>query len=202
MEMKYPSKTILQFVLVGIILISFLSIAYFLQKNFGITNILESIDRSALLAKTESVKLPIGIKIPAIGVNAHIESVGLTKSGDMDVPKDRLNVALYKFGAYPGDIGTAVIAGHYGWKNNERSAFDDLHKIHEGDRIYIEDEEKKIATFEVYKIQIFDRKADTGPIFNSPDGGSYLNLITCNGAWNRFSRNYDKRLVVFTRLIN
>src|SRR3989344_2613905 len=32
----------------------------------------------------------------------------------------------------------------------------------------------------------------------APDGAAHLNLITCEGAWDKVSRTYSQRLVVFT----
>src|SRR5260221_477146 len=52
--------------------------------------------------------------IPAIGVNAPIESVGVQPNGAMDTARQSpwSDVGLYTGGPRPGDRGSAVIAGH------------------------------------------------------------------------------------------
>jgi hypothetical protein len=35
-------------------------------------------------------------------------------------------------------------------------------------------------------------------IFTSKDGKSHLNIITCDWAWNKNTKHYPNRLVVFT----
>jgi hypothetical protein len=44
------------------------------------------------------------IKIPLLGINAPVESVGLTKKGAVDIPQKFTNAAWYNLGTYPGQI--------------------------------------------------------------------------------------------------
>jgi LPXTG-site transpeptidase (sortase) family protein len=142
--------------------------------------------------------MPVRLKIPRIGVDSTVESVGVTSKGAMDTPKVPENVAWYKLGAYPGDIGNAVITGHYGaWKNGAKSVFDNLHELNSGDRIAIEDENGNIINFVVKEIKNFDPNADSSEVFSSNDGKAHLNLITCEGTWNKDVGSYSQRRVVF-----
>lgn len=142
--------------------------------------------------------IPARLKIPVINVDASVESLGVTVSGDMDVPKGSDNVAWYELGTRPGENGSAVIAGHFGtWKNGKGSVFDKLHTLKVGDKIYIEDEKGEAVTFVVREIRNFDPKADATEVFSSDDEKAHLNLITCEGAWNKDSKSYSQRLVVF-----
>lgn len=138
------------------------------------------------------------MKIEKINLDTQIENVGITTSGAMDVPKDIRDVAWYGLGTHPGDIGSAVIAGHYGWRNSKESAFDKLYTLHKGDKVTIENEKGIVISFVIVDIKLFDSKANTKEVFYSNDGKSHLNLITCNGTWNKLDKNYSKRLVVFT----
>lgn len=44
----------------------------------------------------------------------------------------------------------------------------------------------------------YDALADATRVFRSDDGKAHLNLITCQGAWDKQAKQYSKRLVVFT----
>ncbi|PIQ77862.1 sortase [Candidatus Peregrinibacteria bacterium CG11_big_fil_rev_8_21_14_0_20_41_10] len=145
-----------------------------------------------------SFGLPVHLKIPAIGVDAPVISVGLTSDGAMDVPKDPIEVAWYDRGPRPGENGSSVIAGHYGWKNNLPAVFDDLHKLVKGDKISVEDDKGVVTTFVVREIRIYDKDQDASDVFGSNDGKVHLNLITCTGAWNNEEKTFSKRLIVFT----
>ncbi|HCI05698.1 TPA: hypothetical protein DEX28_03040 [Patescibacteria group bacterium] len=141
--------------------------------------------------------LPTRLKIPSINVDAVVEYVGLAPDGAMDAPKKRADAAWFNLGPRPGENGSAVIAGHYGWKNKQASVFDDLHRLRKGDKLYIEDDKGAVIVFVVREIRNYDPKADASGVFVSSDGKPHLNLITCGGIWNKVLKSYSKRLVVF-----
>lgn len=145
-----------------------------------------------------SFGFPVRLKIPKINVDSAVEYVGLTPDGAMDVPKERANVAWFDPGTRPGEIGSAVIAGHYGWKEGKASVFDNLYKLRKGDKIYVEDDKGAVVSFVVRESRRYDPDADASDVFSSNDGKSHLNLVTCEGVWDEVSKSYSKRLVVFT----
>lgn len=152
-----------------------------------------SVDASAAFG------LPARIVIPSINVVADFEFVGLTDDGAMDVPKNPAAVAWFKSGPRPGEVGSAVVAGHYGqWKNGEGSVFDNLHTLRPGDKIYITDDKGAIVIFTVREARRYDPDADAADVFGSSDGKVHLNLVTCEGVWDEATQKYSKRLVVFT----
>lgn len=146
----------------------------------------------------ESSGLSMRLKIPSIKVDAYVQSVGLTPDGEMDVPKSPSDLAWFKFGPQPGEIGSAVISGHYGWKNNIPAVFDNLYKLQTGDKIYVENDKGEIVIFMVRESRSYNESADASYVFSSNDGRAHLNLVTCEGVWNKDSKSYSKRLVVFT----
>ena len=153
------------------------------------------------IANSESsndVEIPVRITIPKINVDAIVGPLGLTEDGAMDAPKDPAEAGWYSLGMRPGEIGSAIIAGHSGWKNNIPTAFDKLNKLRNGDKISVVDDKGAIITFIVRKIQTYDPKSDASDVFNSSDGRAHLNLITCEGTWDATSQSYSKRIVVFT----
>lgn len=142
--------------------------------------------------------LPLRLRIPKINIDAEIEYVNLTSTGEMGVPKDTRNVGWYEPGVRPGNIGNAVIAGHYGWNSGTKSAFDELHKLRIGDRIYTEDDTGATISYIVRENRRYNTDDDASHVFNSPDDRSHLNLIACDGDWDEVSKSYSQRLVVFT----
>ncbi len=162
-------------------------------------NLIHSADQNISLGEQVKSKTGMRLRIPTINVNATIEPAGMTQNGEMGVPKGPNNVTWFKLGPRPGESGSAVIAGHYGrWKTGEGSVFDTLHTLRKGDKIYVEDEKGITTTFIVREKRNYDPNANASEIFTSKDGKSHLNLITCEGVWNKSSKSYTKRLVVFT----
>lgn len=151
-----------------------------------------------ILEKNVMVGLPVRLTISTIGVDAAIEYVGVAPDGNMDVPKGPDGVAWFQFGPRPGEVGSAVIAGHFGWKDNLPAVFDHLDALKKGDRIIVKDDQGATLTFVVRESRLYDPLADSGDVFGSSDGKAHLNLVTCEGVWDAVSKSYSKRLVVFT----
>lgn len=205
MQIKILLKRILFIIILSGFFIVLFFIVHFIFKN---KNSLESLNQNTISLNEQgkvnpnlsasSVGRPIRLKIPSIEVDAVVSYVGLTSDGAMDVPKGPLDVAWYNLGPRPGEVGSAVIDGHSGWKNGIHAVFDDLYKLQKGDKIYVEDEKGIMTTFMVREFQSYDPSANALDVFSSNDGKAHLNLITCGGVWNEFSRSHSKRLVVFT----
>lgn len=145
-----------------------------------------------------SYGLPLRLRIPSINLDSFVEHVGVTSLGAMDTPKILEDVAWYQLGPHPGDIGSAVMTGHYGWKNGRVSAFDELSRVKIGDKVFVEDDKGVVISFVVHEVRKYDPQADTTDIFSSSDSLAHLNLITCNGTWNKVEKSYTNRLIVFT----
>jgi LPXTG-site transpeptidase (sortase) family protein len=158
----------------------------------------QSTGSNSTTSKQSNVGLPVRLKIPKINVDAAVEYLGLTFGGAMDVPKGPNDVAWFNLGPRPGEIGSAVIDGHYGWKDNIPAVFDNLFKLKKGDKIYIVDERGTTVTFVVKEIGIYPQNGDATNVFSSNDGKAHLNLITCEGVWNIALQNRPSRLVIFT----
>lgn len=197
---KVSKKTLLIAGCIGLAFFLVLVFYFIQQKNRHIQRDSTSSANMIITDEKENADsgLPVRLKIPSIEVDAPVEYVGIIANGEMGIPKGPADVGWYEIGPRPGENGSAVIAGHYGgWKNGEKSVFDDLNKLKEGDSVYIENENGGAITFIVQKVQTFNPNDDASAVFVSSDGKAHLNLITCEGAWNKNSRSYSKRLVVF-----
>lgn len=146
------------------------------------------------------INLPTKLSIPGIGVNAAVEHLGVTKSGNMAAPAGFANVSWYKYGTVPGETGSAVMAGH----DNGiyvRGVFRRLGDLKAGDNVYVTKENGEKLHFRVIEKTIYPYdKAPLQKIFNRKDG-AYLNLITCTGEWNEAIGSSDHRIVVYTELV-
>lgn len=159
---------------------------------------------SAAGEDSKPVSIPIDkypyVSIPKIAASSHLNDVGVTQEGNMDVPKSPLEAGIFTGGAGPGQKGTAVVAGHvtnYG----KKAIFTDLHKLAVGDFVYIMSDSKTTYKYEVIGSEEYD--IDNAPlqkIFGATEDAT-LNLITCSGDWDKGRDTYKKRLVVFTKLV-
>ncbi len=160
-------------------------------------------DQSRVFPSPTSVAtegLPKKVVIKSIDVEADVESVGMDAQGRMDVPKDDFNVAWYNLGFKPGENGSAVIAGHFDSRTGGPAIFYRLSELQDGETITVEYENGNSFNFKVTDKKEYDfDKVPLEEVFNSTDKPR-LNLITCDGVFNSSSKNYSKRLVVYSEL--
>ena len=140
--------------------------------------------------------------IPAIGVNAPIESVGTGADGALEVPKINPwdGVGLYQDGPKPGDPGNAVIDGHLDRPGGSPAAFWNLRYLHPGDTVTVIDGQGNTVNFRVTRLHAYSpQEAPLQDIFGAASG-IHLNLITCAGTWIPALHQTTQRLVVYTTL--
>lgn len=185
-------------VLISFIIFSFL-IGGFYTKLFSVASskVSDATKQSNLFSLPIRLGAPIHLIISKINIDVLVGRVGLTAQGAMDAPKNPEEVAWFELGVNPGEIGSAVIAGHYGWKDGRKAVFDNLNKLVKGDKIQIKNENGENISFVVRESRKYNEQADSSLIFSSNDEKSHLNLITCGGVWNKVTKSYSQRLVVF-----
>ncbi|MFI5267979.1 MAG: class F sortase, partial [Chloroflexota bacterium] len=126
--------------------------------------------------------------------------VGTTADGAMDAPHEWNDVAWFDLGYRPGERGSAVIAGHLD-STTDRAVFWDLRLLKPGDKVLLKAQDGSQITFQVAGSEIYPyNQAPLQKIFGMADQ-PMLNLVTCNGVFDRGSKNYDKRLVVYAKQI-
>jgi sortase (surface protein transpeptidase) len=140
--------------------------------------------------------------IPAIGVNAVIEPIGVLPDGTLATPTlDPWNdVGWYNAGPRPGEQGSAVINGHLDRPGGSPAVFWHLNTLHVGDAVIVVDAQGKTLHFHVTRIMFYaPQAAPVQDIFGNT-AGSYLNLMTCAGVWIPSEHQTSLRLVVYTSL--
>lgn len=143
---------------------------------------------------------PKTLYIHEIAVDAIVEYVGEDDKGNMDVPKKVENVGWYSLGYKVGEKGSVVLAGHFDDVNGQPAVFWDISKLKEGDEISVTDETGKdwkyiVSAVETYPFDQFPLKE----VFGKSDKPR-LNLITCEGNFDKATKNYSHRTVVYSEL--
>lgn len=146
-------------------------------------------------------RTPVKLTIPSLKIKAPVVKVGITKTGAMAVPYGFKNVGWYKYGTYPGEIGSAVIAGHIDNALALDGVFKHLDQLEIGDTVIVETEGGTTYTYRVIEMGIYPYdQAPNEEIFGRGNAAQ-LNLVTCAGTWSKELKTYDKRLVIYTELI-
>ncbi len=146
-----------------------------------------------------AASLPVRLTIPRLTIDAAVEQLGLAPDRTMEVPTRFDTAGWYMLGRRPGERGNAVLAGHLDSKTGP-AIFWRLKELQPGDEVIVTGDDGQERRFlvrarETYRYDqvpikhIFGRSQEIG-----------LNLITCAGAFDRRTQNYEQRLVVYTTL--
>jgi LPXTG-site transpeptidase (sortase) family protein len=134
------------------------------------------------------------LAIPAIGVNAGIIPVGVTRAGHLAIGRSVRDVYRWGSGVLPGQQGSAVLAGHT-WSQGH-GVFDDLGRLRPGNVVVVG--RNRFAVTRVRRVTGLTRSA-IAALF-SDRGAARLVLITC-GDRNDLTGVYRTRIIVNARLL-
>lgn len=142
---------------------------------------------------------PTRIMIEKIGVDASIESVGLTKDGMMDDPNSNELVGWYDKSARLGEDKLSVLLDGYYGIGSDAAVLRRLPELQYGDKIVLHGTNGFQAHYEVvereqqYTEDVDMKKA----LYPYSDGEQSLTIITCEGEYDPTRATYDKRTIIY-----
>ncbi len=144
---------------------------------------------------------PIHITIPAARVNAEVINVGVTKTNNLDVPPNFVQVGWYKYGPLPGTDGNAVIDGHVDNGASIDGVFKHLRDVESGDLVSIKMSDGTLVRYEITGTEVVKTTEFPGHSVFHEGEGAILKIITCHGKFVKAMDTYDQRLIVTAKLI-
>ncbi|WP_406442029.1 class F sortase [Streptomyces sp. NBC_01613] len=143
---------------------------------------------------------PVGLRIPAIGVDTPVMKLGLSADGSVQVPPIQAHdrAGWYEHSPTPGQTGPSVILGHVTVGAYGDGVFRHLGDLHRGEKIVARLENGTAAVFAVTKVETV-AKADfpSDEVYGNVDRPE-LRLITCGGE--RTGDGYRDNVIVFAAL--
>ncbi|MFD5268753.1 class F sortase [Streptomyces sp. NPDC058335] len=143
---------------------------------------------------------PDRVRIPSIRVDAPLIGLGLTTSGSLDVPPAaKKNLAgWYESGTTPGEVGTAIVAGHVDNADGP-AVFYDLGAVRRGATIEVDRRDGGVAVFTVDAVEVYDARDFPDERVYGAAARPELRVITCGGGYSR-ATGYRGNVVVFAHL--
>ncbi|MEV6972474.1 class F sortase [Kitasatospora sp. NPDC093806] len=140
---------------------------------------------------------PTRIRIPAVRLDAPVTGLGLDRDGHLQTPPeaDRNLAGWYRGGAAPGQLGTAIIAGHVD-NHTGPAVFYHLGSLHRGDRVEILREDGRTAVYQLYAIEVHDRKDFPDDRVYRQAADAQLRVITCGGGYDE-AHGYEGNVVAY-----
>jgi hypothetical protein len=142
------------------------------------------------------VSRPVYLSIPAIGVHTQLVRLGLTAQGTLQVPPSTSVAGWYTGSPRPGQVGSAVIAGHIDSFLGP-GVFFRLRLLRPGDRVYVRRAGGKLAVFRVYAERMYAKDRFPTRQVYGPAPDPELRLITCGGIFDPATGSYLGNVVVY-----
>ena len=146
------------------------------------------------------VARPVSLSIPVIGVHTRLVRLGLTAQGTLQVPASTSVAGWYTGGPRPGQVGSAVIAGHIDSYLGP-GVFFRLRLLRPGDRVYVRQAGGTLAVFRVYAEHSYPKDRFPTQQVYGPAPDPELRLITCGGTFNPAIGSYLNNVVVYAAQI-
>jgi LPXTG-site transpeptidase (sortase) family protein len=142
------------------------------------------------------------ITLPTLSVSGPIQKVGLNTQNAISVPTNVHFVGWYTGSVKPGENGLSVIDGHISGVYGP-GIFKRLGSLQRGDTFHITYGDGNQRGFEVVDHRVLPAKEAAAYLLTQRATiRKQLNLITCDGVYDKHTKLYDKRLVVVTQAIN
>src|SRR4051812_13042673 len=139
---------------------------------------------------------PARVTVPALGVDAPLDAVGVAADGQMAIPGEVDRVGWYRFGPAPGAAGNAVLAGHVDDAVQGLGALGALRQVAPGAEVVVTDATGTATHWRVASRELIDKQAlPLAEIFRR-EGPPRLLLVTCGGTFLPKLRSYEDNVVV------
>ena len=146
------------------------------------------------------VARPVYLTIPVIGVHTRLVRLGLTAQGTLQVPASTSVAGWYTGSPRPGQVGSAVIAGHIDSYLGP-GIFFRLRLLRPGDRVYVRHADGTLAVFRVYAERSYAKDHFPTERVYGPAPDPELRLITCGGTFDPATGSYLSNVVVYAAQI-
>jgi hypothetical protein len=143
---------------------------------------------------------PVVLRIPAIGVSTSLSTLGLNPDGTVEVPTDFQQPGWYRFGATPGQVGSAVILGHVDSYRGP-AVFFKLQSLSKGDPVEVSLADGVVVQFVVTSVIMYPKDQFPAQQVYGSHGDGQLQLVTCGGQFDRTTGSYLSNIVAYTRFV-
>ena len=148
-------------------------------------------------SRTRRPARPLGISIPAAGVEGPVDSVRAV-AGQLEIPPPG-RAGWYRGGPRPGEPGRAVIVSHVDSQAGP-ALFAGLRTLRRRTRILVEDRRGGIHRFRLVRRLQIEKSRFRRHLVSAPSARPTLVLITCGGPFTP-GEGYRDNLILYARAV-
>jgi sortase (surface protein transpeptidase) len=139
---------------------------------------------------------PVRVEVPALGVSAPVEAVGVGAERELIIPASPMDVGWFQGGSVPGEPGVALLTSHVDTRTEGRGVFAGLNELGPGDTVMVTAADGSVQHWSIVA-RTQHRKDSLPPELFSRSGTARLALVTCGGPFDRDARSYRDNVIVW-----
>ncbi len=195
----FALRTVGALILLGLLILGS-NIAWHYLKNKN-SNKPEVIQQALVPKVSAATPDPTSLSIPSLKINAPFVEVGLNADKSLQTPDKPNEVGWFAYRPKPGDIGPAVVVGHFDTAKGP-AVFQNLKNIKPGDNIIITRADGSTVTYRTDSVTTYSQdNFPTDAVYGNINYAG-LRLITCSGTYSKKVKHYSDNLVVYASLIH
>ena len=144
----------------------------------------------------DAVAEPVRLRIPAIGVDTPLVTLGRAADGTVEVPADFGVGGWFAGGPRPGQPGPAVLLGHVDSRRGGPAVFYRLGDLPVGAHVQVDRADGTTIAFRVTATVRVPKTAFPTAAVYGPTLEPSLRLVTCGGSFDRTARSYRDNVIV------
>ncbi len=137
---------------------------------------------------------PVRLEIPRIAVSTSLQRLRV-RDGALQPPSDPDRAGWYPDSAVPGDLGAAVIAGHFDSRSGP-AVFNELAALRPGDVLAVTRSDGRTIRFKVHDVRRVSQSRFPSKLVYGATPDRALRLITCGGRYDEASGRYADNVLV------
>ncbi|MEU8120445.1 class F sortase [Spirillospora sp. NPDC049024] len=146
---------------------------------------------------------PVRIRVPAIGVDAPVLSLGLKPDGTVQEPSLSQPglTSWYNGGAAPGERGPAAFYGHVDTRASGPAVFYDLGRLRPGAQVRVLRRDGRTAVFRITSVEQVPKSRFPTERVYGPTADPTIRLMTCGGEFDPVKRSYKDNIIAYGVLV-
>lgn len=152
------------------------------------------------VARTDAdVALPVRLRIPELGVDSPLDTLGQAPDRTVEVPADPVRAGWYALGPRPGQAGPAVVLGHVDG-NGRPGVFFRVDELRPGAVVVVDRADGSEAHFRVTRLERMPKTSFPTSEVYLPTAGPELRLVTCGGSFDSAIGHYRDNVIAYAEL--
>jgi hypothetical protein len=139
---------------------------------------------------------PVELRIGGVGLRMPVVAKGVSRNGQMALPRSPEVLGWYRFGAAPGERGSTVLAGHVDTRRYGVGPLALLPRVRVGDGVRVRLSDGSAVRYRVTGLRQVDKQSRALASVFDEKGRARLRVVTCGGEFDPDRGGYQDNVVL------